>query len=557
MVVFLFFMKRYDVWRRKATDAEVRRQLDEMQGDEKRIQDCFYKDLEFGTAGQRGVLGAGTNCLNVYTVSKTTQGLADYLGANKATKVFISYDSRINSKLFAETAARVLAQNGITAYITKELQPTPFVSFGTREMRCDAGIMITASHNPSKFNGYKVYGADGCQITDEAAALITAAIEKVDPFDVRPSGFDEAFAAGLIQYVPDEVYAEFLNRVKKQHLRDCGDIKITYSPLNGTGWKFVPEILKEIGVKNLNIVREQYEPDGNFPTCPYPNPEKKEALSLGLKYAAEADFDLFIATDPDADRVGVAVKHGGGYVILTGNEMGLCLLSYLLEERSARGTLPAHPVVVKTIVTTNLAEKIAAKYGAETRNVLTGFKYIGDQMNRLAADGRIDDFIMGYEESCGYLVGDHARDKDAVVACMVLAECADSLKARGMTLVDKLNAIYDEFGRYSHRTISKEFAGASGSARMKELLDAFRAADVKEVGGKKVLEKIDLLGKNVLGLPSSNVIILNLEDNAQLIVRPSGTEPLIKFYMTAAESLEKNNEVFAEMSKYIDGFFTA
>ena len=551
------YMQRYDVWRRKATDAEVRRQLDEMQGDEKRIQDCFYKDLEFGTAGQRGVLGAGTNCLNVYTVSKTTQGLADYLGANKATKVFISYDSRINSKLFAETAARVLAQNGITAYITKELQPTPFVSFGTREMRCDAGIMITASHNPSKFNGYKVYGADGCQITDEAAALITAAIEKVDPFDVRPSGFDEAFAAGLIQYVPDEVYAEFLNRVKKQHLRDCGDIKITYSPLNGTGWKFVPEILKEIGVKNLNIVREQYEPDGNFPTCPYPNPEKKEALSLGLKYAAEADSDLFIATDPDADRVGVAVKHGGGYVILTGNEMGLCLLSYLLEERSARGTLPAHPVVVKTIVTTNLAEKLAAKYGAETRNVLTGFKYIGDQMNRLAADGRIDDFIMGYEESCGYLVGDHARDKDAVVACMVLAECADSLKARGMTLVDKLNAIYDEFGRYSHRTISKEFAGASGSARMKELLDAFRAADVREVGGKKVLEKIDLLGKNVLGLPSSNVIILNLEDNAQLIVRPSGTEPLIKFYMTAAESLEKNNEVFAEMSEYIDGFFTA
>ena len=551
------YMQRYDVWRRKATDAEVKRQLDEMQGDEKRIQDCFYKDLEFGTAGQRGVLGAGTNCLNVYTVSKTTQGLADYLGANKATKVFISYDSRINSKLFAETAARVLAQNGITAYITKELQPTPFVSFGTREMRCDAGIMITASHNPSKFNGYKVYGADGCQITDEAAALITAAIEKVDPFDVRPSGFDEAFAAGLIQYVPDEVYAEFLNRVKKQHLRDCGDIKITYSPLNGTGWKFVPEILKEIGVKNLNIVREQYEPDGNFPTCPYPNPEKKEALSLGLKYAAEADSDLFIATDPDADRVGVAVKHGGGYVILTGNEMGLCLLSYLLEERSAWGTLPARPVVVKTIVTTNLAEKLAAKYGAETRNVLTGFKYIGDQMNRLAADGRIDDFIMGYEESCGYLVGDHARDKDAVVACMVLAECADSLKARGMTLVDKLNAIYDEFGRYSHRTISKEFAGASGSARMKELLDAFRAADVKEVGGKKVLEKIDLLGKNVLGLPSSNVIILNLEDNAQLIVRPSGTEPLIKFYMTAAESLEKNNEVFAEMSEYIDGFFTA
>ena len=551
------YMQRYDVWRRKATDAEVRRQLDEMQGDEKRIQDCFYKDLEFGTAGQRGVLGAGTNCLNVYTVSKTTQGLADYLGANKATKVFISYDSRINSKLFAETAARVLAQNGITAYITKELQPTPFVSFGTREMRCDAGIMITASHNPSKFNGYKVYGADGCQITDEAAALITAAIEKVDPFDVRPSGFDEAFAAGLIQYVPDEVYAEFLNRVKKQHLRDCGDIKITYSPLNGTGWKFVPEILKEIGVKNLNIVREQYEPDGNFPTCPYPIPEKKEALSLGRKYPAEADSDLFIATDPDADRVGVAVKHGGGYVILTGNEMGLCLLSYLLEERSARGTLPAHPVVIKTIVTTNLAEKIAAKYGAETRNVLTGFKYIGDQMNRLAADGRIDDFIMGYEESCGYLVGDHARDKDAVVACMVLAECADSLKARGMTLVDKLNAIYDEFGRYSHRTISKEFAGASGSARMKELLDAFRAADVRKVGGKKVLEKIDLLGKNVLGLPSSNVIILNLEDNAQLIVRPSGPEAPIKFYMTPAESLEKNNEVFAEMSEYIDGFFTA
>lgn len=551
------YKQKYQIWCEKATDAEVKRQLAEMKDDPDKIQDCFYKDLEFGTAGQRGVLGAGTNCLNVYTVSKTTQGLADYLKANNASKVFISYDSRINSRLFASTAACVLAQNGITAFMTEQLQPTPFVSFGTRQMKCDAGIMITASHNPSKFNGYKAYGADGCQITDHAAALITEAIEKVDPFEVKREDFDKAMAEGKIQYVPGQVYDEFFARVKKQHMHECGDIKVVYSPLNGTGWKFVPKILGEIGVKNLVIVKEQYEPDGNFPTCPYPNPEKKEALALGLEYAAKNDADIFIATDPDADRVGVAVKHKGQYVILSGNEMGLCLMSYVLEERKKRGTLPARPVTVKTIVTTNLATKIAHKYGAEMRNVLTGFKYIGDQMNRLAAEGRIDDFIMGFEESCGYLIGDHARDKDAVVACMVLIECADLLKSQGKTLVDKLDEIYAEFGRYSHKLVSKEFAGASGSAVMKKLLDDFRAADVKEIGGKKVVRKIDLLGNNELGLPSSNVIILELADNAELIVRPSGTEPLIKFYMTAAESADKNAETFAEMQTYIDGFFKA
>ena len=549
------FKQRYLLWCEKVDDKAIKDQLLAMKDDENKIQDCFFKDLEFGTAGQRGILGAGTNCLNIYTVGKTTQGLADYLSAIGGKKVFISYDSRINSQLFAKTAASVFAQNGIKVFLTEELQPTPFVSFGTRELGCDAGVMITASHNPSKFNGYKVYGSDGCQITDEAAAAVTAAIDKVDAFEVKKADFDEALKKGDISYVGKEVYDSFFARVKKQHLNDCTDIKVVYSPLNGTGWKFVPEILKEIGVKNLVIVDEQYCPDGNFPTCPYPNPEKKEALSLGLEYAKKHDADLFIATDPDADRVGVAVRHNGNYQILTGNEMGLCLMSYVLECRKNNGTLPKHPVTVKTIVTTNLATKIAEKYGAEMRNVLTGFKYIGDQMNRLAAEGRIDDFVLGFEESCGYLVGDHARDKDAVVASMILVECADMLKRQGKTLVDKLNEIYAEFGRYSHKLLSKEFAGASGAAKMKELLTSFRNSSFDEVGGKKVLEKIDLLGKNVLGLPSSNVIMLNLSDNAQLIVRPSGTEPLIKFYMTAAESDEKNAVTFEKMTQFIDKIF--
>lgn len=549
------YRERYDLWRKKATDADVVRQLDEMKGDDNKIQDSFYKDLEFGTAGQRGILGAGTNCLNIYTVSKTTQGLADYLKSVGAKSVFISYDSRINSQLFAKTAASVFAQNGIKVYLTEELQPTPFVSFGTRFLKCDAGVMITASHNPSKFNGYKVYGADGCQITDEAADKITAAIQKVDAFAVVRADFQTAVKEGLVEYVAQEVYDEFFARVKKQHLNDCEAIKVVYSPLNGTGWKFVPKILQSIGVKDLVIVDEQYNPDGNFPTCPYPNPEKREALALGLQYAEKNDADIFIATDPDADRVGVAVKHKGQYTILSGNEMGLCLLSYVLEERQKRGTLPKNAVVVKTIVSTNLATKIAEKYGAEMRNVLTGFKYIGDQMNKLEAQGRVDDFVMGFEESCGYLVGDHARDKDAVVASMVLIEYADLLKRQGKTLIDKLDEIYAEFGRYSHKLKSKEFAGASGSAKMKELLDGFRKTEVSEVGGKAVLQKIDLLGDNILGLPSSNVIMLNLADDAQLIVRPSGTEPLIKFYMTAAESQSQNQATFEKMEQFIDKNF--
>ncbi len=549
------YMQRYELWCAKADDAEVKRQLEEMKDDENKIQDCFYKDLEFGTAGQRGILGAGTNCLNIYTVSKTTQGLADYLKSINAKKVFISYDSRINSQLFAKTAACVLAQNGIKAYVTEELQPTPFVSFGTRETCCDAGIMITASHNPSKFNGYKVYGADGCQITDAVADKVTQAISKVDPFEVKRADFDAELKDGLIEYVPQHVYDEFFARVKRQHMHDCGNINVVYSPLNGTGWKFVPKILNEVGVKDLIIVKEQYNPDGNFPTCPYPNPEKKEALALGLQYAKDNAADIFIATDPDADRVGVAVKHNGSYTILSGNEMGLCLLNYVLEERAKRGTLPKHAVAVKTIVTTNLASKIAEKYGVEMRNVLTGFKYIGDQMNRLEAEGRIDDFVLGFEESCGYLIGDHARDKDAVVACMVLIEYADLLKQQGKTLIDKLNEIYGEFGKYSHKLKSKEYAGASGNARMKELLTSFRNMPVLTVADKKVLQKIDLLGDNILGLPSSDVIMLNLSDDAQLIVRPSGTEPLIKFYMTAAESQDKNQETFAKMEEFIDKIF--
>lgn len=549
------YIEKYKLWCEKADDSDVKRQLAQMQDDENKIQDCFYKDLEFGTAGQRGILGAGTNCLNVYTVSKTTQGLADYLKGISAKKVFISYDSRINSQLFAKTAACVLANNGLKAYLTEELQPTPFVSFGTRELGCDAGIMITASHNPSKFNGYKVYGADGCQITDAVANKVTAAIDEVDPFDVRRADFDSAVAEGSIEYVPQRVYDAFFSRVKRQHMHDCNDIRVVYSPLNGTGWKFVPAILKDIGVKDLIIVEEQSVPDGNFPTCPYPNPEKREALALGLQYAKNNNADIFIATDPDADRVGVAVKHNGHYTILSGNEMGLCLLNYVLEERAKDGTLPKNAVAVKTIVTTNLASKIAEKYGVEMRNVLTGFKYIGDQMNRLEAEGRIDDFVLGFEESCGYLIGDHARDKDAVVACMVLIEYADLLKSQGKTLIDKLDEIYKEFGKYSHKLKSKEYAGASGNARMKQLLTSFRNMPVLTVAGKKVLQKIDLLGENILGLPSSNVIMLNLADDAQLIVRPSGTEPLIKFYMTAAESQEKNEITFAKMEEFIDKIF--
>ena len=410
--------EKYELWRKNVSDKEVAAQLDAMKGNDKAIENAFYKDLEFGTGGLRGELGAGTNCLNVYTIRKVTQGIADCMKHYGYKKAAISHDSRINSDVFAAEVARVFAANGIKAYLTKELMPTPYLSFITRHYGADIGVMITASHNPAKYNGYKVYGSDGCQLTDARANEMIGYIEKVDPFAVKVAALSESVKEGKIEYVSDDVTELYLAEVKKRSVGSADGLKVAYSPLNGTGYKLVPEMLKRIGVAALDIVKEQGYPDGRFTTCSYPNPEKAEALKLGLELAKAKDSDILIATDPDADRMGIAVKHGGGYTLMTGNEVGVLLTDFLFSRRKENGTLPKNPVLVKTIVSTALAVKVAEEYGAEIYNVLTGFKYIGDVIGKLEAKGEADRFVLGFEESYGYLSGSYVRDKDAVVASM-------------------------------------------------------------------------------------------------------------------------------------------
>ena len=547
--------EKYALWCERVTDKAVKAQLEKMRGDDKAIVNAFYKELEFGTGGLRGELGAGTNCLNIYTIRKVTQGIADCMKKYGYGKVAVSRDSRINSDLFADTAAEVFAVNGITAYITKELMPTPFLSFMTRELGADIGVMITASHNPSKYNGYKVYGSDGCQLTDARATEMTGYIDAVDPFDVRVRPLAECLKEGSVRYIDDALIDRYIAAVKEQCLDSAEGVKAVYTALNGTGYKLVPRILEETGVSEVIKVDEQCRPDGNFPTCPYPNPEKPEALKLGLELAKQRGADILIATDPDADRIGIAAKTDGGYRLLTGNETGVLLTDYIFARRAQNGTLPEKPVLVKTIVTTELGFKVAEKYNPETYDVLTGFKYIGDVIGKLEKKGEAGRFVFGFEESYGCLAGTYVRDKDAIVASMLVAGMAAYYKRAGKTLVDRINELYDLFGTYQHKLVSKEFPGAEGHTKMQTLLENLRKNIPDSLAGSPVTEVVDYLTQDKVDLPRSNVLSFRTESGVRLIVRPSGTEPLIKFYITASRTPDENAVIIASVINWLDKTF--
>ena len=541
--------KAFDLWMEKAcADPDLKAELQSVANDEDAKNDRFYRDLEFGTGGLRGVIGAGTNRMNVYTVKKATQGLAEYILSSGAEKsVAISYDSRIKSTYFAKSAAEVLAANGIKVHIYSELMPTPMLSWATRALGCGAGIMLTASHNPAKYNGYKVYGADGCQLTLDAANAVLAKINNIDIFEgVKSVDFEKALCDGMISYIGNDVIDEYYKKVLEQGLHtdlvaDSG-LKVVYTPLNGTGNKPVRRILSEIGVKNVVVVPEQELPDGNFPTCPYPNPEIKEALQRGLDLCAKEQPDLLLATDPDCDRVGIAVPDGDRYELFTGNEVGALLLEYICKERIALGTMPKNPVAVKTIVTTNITRAICTKYGVELREVLTGFKFIGEQIGFLEEKGEENRYIFGFEESYGYLAGGYVRDKDAVVASMLICEMAAFYRTKGISLIEARKRMYDEYGVYFNALDNFTCEGASGMERMKEIMSGLRENAPTAIGGVKVLSVSDYAksvttdtatgAKTEITLPKSDVITFDLEDAASVIIRPSGTEPKIKVYYT-------------------------
>ena len=558
---------KYETWLEKAVaDPDLKPELEAMAGDEAKIEDAFYKDLEFGTAGLRGVIGAGTNRMNVYIVARASQGLSNYVinhFAPEERRIAISYDSRIKSDVFAKIAAEVFAANGIKAYIFPQLMPVPCVSYATRYLKCAAGIMVTASHNPSKYNGYKVYGADGCQMTTAAANEVLGEIEKLDLFaDSKKIPFEEGLKAGSIEWIPEEVYTAFVEEVKKQSVVGDAeinkDVAIVYSPLNGAGLKPVLRTLKETGYTNITVVKEQEQPDGNFPTCPYPNPEIHEAMALGMEYAAKYNADLLLATDPDSDRVGIAVKDkDGSYQLLSGNQTGMLLTDYVCARRTENGTMPKDPVVIKTIVTTDMVEQIAGHYGVRTVNVLTGFKYIGEQIGLLEKQGKADSYIFGFEESYGYLSGSYVRDKDAVDAAFLICEMFCYYKTRGISLLEKLDELYKTYGYCLNTLYSYQFEGAAGFAKMQEIMKDFQTAGIQEFGGRKVETLLDY-NTGIDGLPKENVLKFLLEGHGSVVVRPSGTEPKLKTYVTvsatdkaAAEAIEQ--KIVEDLKKRIKG----
>ena len=528
---------------RAGEDPDLIAELREVQHDEKAVSDRFYRHLAFGTGGLRGVLGAGTNRMNLYTVRRATQGLADYLNATDLPKsVAIAHDSRIKGDIFAREAARVLAANGITAHLYPRLEPTPALSWAVRYLHCGAGICVTASHNPAQYNGYKVYGADGCQITPEAAEKVLAAMEKTDCFDgVKLADYDAAAAEGKIQIIPDECLDAFVDAVLALRPgNDVSKLKLVYTPLNGSGLECVKKLLAKMGVTELTVVPSQEAPDGRFPTCPYPNPEIREAMEEGLRLCDEVKPDLLIGTDPDCDRMGAAVPDGqGGYRLITGNEMGVLLLDYLCRTRIARNTMPPNPVAVTTIVSTDMATPVAQSYGVELRRTLTGFKYIGEQIGLLEEEGHPERYLFGFEESYGYLSGAHVRDKDAVNAVMLACECAAWYAGQGMTLLDAMNALYEKFGFYRNGLLSRAFEGQDGMAAMDALMKSLRAAPPAEIGGWKVNGMTDYLSGNT-GLIPSDVLEFRLEDAGKVIVRPSGTEPKLKLYLSVRGNGEED-----------------
>lgn len=534
------YLEDYKRWAAaELEDPALARELKEIAGDDEQIKDRFAVALKFGTAGLRGVLGAGTNRMNIYVVRQATQGLANWVKTQGGSQsVAISYDSRINSDVFAKTAACVLAANGIHVRIYDALMPVPALSFATRYYKANAGIMITASHNPAKYNGYKAYGPDGCQMTDDAAAIVYAEIQKTDVLTgAKRIPFEEGLSSGMIQYVGEDCKEALYDAIKARSVRPglckTAGLKLVYSPLNGSGLVPVTRILHDIGIDDITIVPEQQYPDGHFPTCPYPNPEIFEALKLGLELAEKNGADLMLATDPDADRVGIAIRcPDGSYELVSGNEVGVLLLDYICQGRIEKGTMPANPVAVKSIVSTPLADAVAKSYGVEMRNVLTGFKWIGDQIARLEAAGQVDRFIFGFEESYGYLAGPYVRDKDAIIGSMLICEMAAYYRSIGSSIKERLEEIYAKFGRYLNKVDSFEFPGLSGMEKMAGIMDGLRKNPPAEIGGYKVTSVTDYQDTDKTGLPKANVLIYALEGGATVVVRPSGTEPKIKTYFT-------------------------
>ena len=534
------YMEDYQRWcSASLEDPNLTRELKEIAGQEDQIKERFAVALKFGTAGLRGILGAGSNRMNIYVVRQATQGLANWVKTQGGSQlVAISYDSRINSDVFAKEAACVLAANGIRVRIYDALMPVPALSFATRYYKANAGIMITASHNPAKYNGYKAYGPDGCQMTDDAAAIVYAEIQKTDVLTgAKRIPFEEGMSSGMIQYVGEDCKEALYDAIKARSVRPglckTAGLKLVYSPLNGSGLVPVTRILHDIGIDDITIVPEQQYPDGHFPTCPYPNPEIFEALKLGLELAEKNGADLMLATDPDADRVGIAIRcPDGSYELVSGNEVGVLLLDYICQGRIEKGTMPANPVAVKSIVSTPLADAVAKSYGVEMRNVLTGFKWIGDQIARLEAAGQVDRFIFGFEESYGYLAGPYVRDKDAIIGSMLICEMAAYYRSIGSSIKERLEEIYAKFGRYLNKVDSFEFPGLSGMEKMAGIMNGLRKNPPAEIGGYKVARVTDYQDTEKTGLPKANVLIYALEGGATVVVRPSGTEPKIKTYFT-------------------------
>lgn len=534
------YMEDYQRWcSASLEDPALTRELKEIAGQEDQIKERFAVALKFGTAGLRGILGAGSNRMNIYVVRQATQGLANWVKTQGGSQlVAISYDSRINSDVFAKEAACVLAANGIKVRIYDVLMPVPALSFATRYYHANAGIMITASHNPAKYNGYKAYGPDGCQMTDDAAAVVYAQIQKTDILTGAAwMPFEEGKAKGLIAYVDENCKEALYDAIKSRSVRPglcrTAGLKLVYSPLNGSGLVPVTRVLHDIGITDITIVPEQEYPDGNFPTCPYPNPEIFEALRLGLELAEKSGADLMLATDPDADRVGIAIRcPDGTYELVSGNEVGVLLLDYICQGRIEKGTMPKNPVAVKSLVSTPLADKVAAHYGVEMRNVLTGFKWIGDQIARLEAAGEVDRFILGFEESYGYLAGSYVRDKDAIVGSMLICEMAAYYRSIGSSIKERLEEIYAQYGRYLNKVDSFEFPGLSGMDKMAGIMSGLRSNPPTEIGGCKVEKVTDYQNTAETGLPAANVLVYALDGGATVIVRPSGTEPKIKTYFT-------------------------
>ena len=544
-------------------DCDLKSELLRIEGDDEAIKDRFAVALAFGTAGLRGTLGAGTNRMNIWVVRQATQGIADWVKTQGGTQtVAISYDSRLKGYTFAKDAAGVLAANGINVRIYDELMPVPALSFATRYYNCNAGIMVTASHNPARYNGYKAYGPDGCQMTDDAAAIVYDAIQKTDILTgAKYMSFAEGVEKGLIRFVGDDCKEALYEAIEARQVRpglakDAG-LKLVYSPLNGTGLVPVTRVLKDIGITDITIVPEQEYPNGYFTTCPYPNPEIFEALEKGLALAKEVGADLMLATDPDADRVGIAMKcPDGSYELVSGNEMGVLLLDYICAGRIEKGTMPKNPVAVMSIVSTPLADKVAEHYGVELRHVLTGFKWIGDQIAQLEEAGEVDRFIFGFEESYGYLAGPYVRDKDAVIGSMLICEMAAYYRSIGSSIKQRLEEIYSEYGRYFNSVDSYEFPGLTGMDKMSGIMKDLRTNRPEAFAGKAVVKATDYAKPEETGLPKANVLIYKLDDGSTVVVRPSGTEPKIKaYYTTLGSSLEEAKSVKEELANAVKPLF--